>query len=38
MKDDPDEEDMGDVNLDNKRERQLRMLSEYNGGGVEYAK
>ena len=36
--DDPDEEDMDDVNLDNKRERHWRMVFEDNDGRVEYAK
>ena len=30
MEDDPDEEEMDDVNLDNERERHWRVVSEYN--------
>ena len=35
MEDDPDEEDMDDINLDDKRERHWRMVFEDNGGGVD---
>ena len=35
MEDDPDEEDMGDVNLDDKRERFWRMVFKDNDGGME---
>ena len=37
-KDDPDEEDMENVNLDNKRERHWGMVFEENNGGVDDAK
>ena len=36
--DDPDEEEMGDINLDDGRERPLRMVFEDNDGGVDDAK
>ena len=36
--DDPDEEEMDDINLDDKRERHWRMVSEDNDGGVDDAK
>ena len=32
---DPDEEDMGDVKLDDERERHWRIFFEYNDGGVD---
>ena len=35
MEDDTDEEDMDDVNLDNERERQWRVVFKDNAGGVE---
>ena len=35
VEDDPDEEEMDDVNLDNERERHWRMVFEDNGGGVD---
>ena len=35
VEDDPDEEDMDDVNRDNGRERHWRMVSEENDGGVD---
>ena len=38
MEDDPDEEEMDDVNLDDERERHWRMLFEDNGVGVEDVK
>ena len=38
MEYDPDEEEMDDVNLDDKRERHWRMVFEENYGGVDYAK
>ena len=38
MEDDPDEEEMNDVNLDNKRERHWRMVFKDNDGGVDNAK
>ena len=38
VKDDPDEEEIDDVNLDNGRERHWRMVFEDNGGGVDNAK
>ena len=31
----PDEEDMEDVRLDNKREHQQRMVFKNNGGGMD---
>ena len=36
--DDPDEEEMGYLNLDNGRERHWRMVFEENGRGVDYEK
>ena len=38
MEYDPDEEDMDNVNLDDKRERHWRMVFEENYRGVDYAK
>ena len=38
MEDDPDEEEMNGVNLDNKRERHWRMVFKDNDGGVVTAK
>ena len=38
MEDDPDEEEMDDVNLDDERERHWRMVFEDNDGGVDDAK
>ena len=38
MEDDTDEEEMDDVNLDNKRGRHWRMVSKDNDGGVDDAK
>ena len=38
VEDDLDEEDMEDVNLDDERERQWRMVFEDNDGGVDDAK
>ena len=38
LEDDPDEEDMGNVNLYAKRESHWRMVFEDNGGGVDDAK
>ena len=38
MEDDPDEEDMYNVNLDDKEERHWIMVSEDNDGGVDDAK
>ena len=38
MEDDTDDEDMEDVNLDNYRERQWRIVFEENDGGVDDAK
>ena len=38
MEDDPDEEGMDDVNLDDERERHWRMVSEDNDGGMDDAK
>ena len=38
VEDDPDEEDMYDVNLDNEMERHRRMVFEDNNGGVDNAK
>ena len=38
MEDDPNEEEMDDVNLYNDKERQWRMVFEENDGGVEDAK
>ena len=38
MEDDPDEEEMKGVNLDDKREHHWRMVFEDNGGGVGDAK
>ena len=38
MEDDPDEEEMDDVNLDDERERHRRMVFEDNDGGVDDAK
>ena len=37
MEDDPDEEDMDDVNLDDGRERHWRMVFKDNDGGVDDA-
>ena len=34
MEDDPDEEEMENVNLDNKKERHWRMVFKDNDGGV----
>ena len=38
MEDDPDEEDMDDVNLGDGRELHWRMVFKDNGGGVDDAK
>ena len=38
VEDDPNEEDMDDVNLDGKRECHWRMMFIENYGGVDYAK
>ena len=38
VEDDPDEEDIGDVNLDDERESHWRMVFEENDGVVEDAK
>ena len=38
MEDDTDEEDMENVNLDDKRERHWMMVFEDNDGGMEDAK
>ena len=38
MEDDPDEEEMDAVNLDDERECHWRMVFEDNGGGVDNAK
>ena len=38
MEDDPDEEDMENVNINDKRERQWMMVFKYNDGGVDDAK
>ena len=38
MEDDPDEEDIEDINLDNERERHWRMVFEDNDVGVDNAK
>ena len=38
MEDDPDEEEMGDVNLDDERERRWRMVFEDIDGGMDDAK
>ena len=38
MVDDPDEEEMEDTNLDDKRERHWRMVLEDNDGGMDHAK
>ena len=38
VEDDPDEEEMDDVNLYNERERHWRMVFEDNDGGVDNAK
>ena len=38
MEDDPDEEEMGNVNLDDNRERHWRMVFEDNYGGVYNSK
>ena len=38
MEDDPDEEDMEDVNLDKERERHWRMVSKDNTRGLDNAK
>ena len=38
MEDDPDEEEMDDVNLDDERERHWRMVFKENYGGVDDAK
>ena len=35
MENDPDEEDMDDVNIDNERERHWRNVFEVNEGGVD---
>ena len=35
VEDDPDEEDMDNVNLDDERERHWRMVFEDNDGGVD---
>ena len=37
LENDPDGEEMGNVNLDGERERHWRMVFEDNGGGVENA-
>ena len=37
VEDDPDEEEMDNVNLDDERERHWRMVFEYNDGGVDNA-
>ena len=38
VEDDPDEEEMEDINLDDERGRHWRMVFEDNDGGVDYAK
>ena len=38
MEDDPDEEEMDDVNIDDDRERHWRMVFEENYGGLDDAK
>ena len=38
MEDDPDEEDMDDINIDDKRERHWRMVFKDTYGGVDDAK
>ena len=38
MDNDPDEEDMENISLDDERERHCRMLFEDNDGGVDDAK
>ena len=38
MEDDPEEEDIEDVKLDNKREHHWRMFFEDNNGGVDNKK
>ena len=38
VEDDPDEEEMDDINLDDERERHWRMVFEDNDGGVDDAK
>ena len=38
MKDDPDEDDMDDVNFEDERECHWRMVFEDNDGGVDDAK
>ena len=38
MEDDPDEEDMDDVNIDDEKEHHWRMVFEDNCGGVDDAK
>ena len=38
VEDDPDEEEMDDINLDNKRERHWRIVFEENNGGMDDAK
>ena len=38
VEDDPDEEEMGDVNLDDERECHWRMVFKENDGGVDDAK
>ena len=35
MEDDPDEEDMDNLNIDNKRESHWRIVFEDNDGGVD---
>ena len=35
VEDDPDEEEMGDINLDNERERHWRVVFEDNAGGMD---
>ena len=38
MDNDPDEEDMEDINLDDNTERHWRMIFKDNDGGVDYTK
>ena len=38
VEDDPDEEEMDDINLDDKRERHWRIVFEENNGGMDDAK
>ena len=38
MEDDPNEEEMDDLNLDDERERNWRMVFEDNDGGVDNKK